>query len=48
LFTLWRVGAVLTDYAGGVKKRNQSGTDYVFGITRRIGCDNGCVEAGGD
>jgi hypothetical protein len=26
---LRRVGAVRTDYAGGVKKRNQSGTDYV-------------------
>jgi hypothetical protein len=26
-----RVGAVLTDYAEAIQKRNQSGTDYVFG-----------------
>jgi len=43
-----RVGAVLSDYAGGSKKRNQSGTDYVLGFIRQIVCDDEDVEASGD
>jgi hypothetical protein len=30
LVSSWRVGPVLSDYALGSKKRNQSGTDYVL------------------
>jgi hypothetical protein len=43
-----RVGAVVSDYAGRGKKRNQSRTDYVLRVSDQLTNDDAAVEASGD